>query len=146
MEGCCEKESGVPVVTFPEERDFWKGYAQYVKDNIGLKALHRVLRKPAIRDFILMGSDGYMYACVSRGRLGGFEVIIRKTDSDLLAHAVLLPTEDGAVFRIYSMENAPACRELRHGIELAAFGDICVMLHTAHCLPGLLNVTERGNG
>lgn len=38
MKGCIN-EKKIPVVSFPTDKKFWKGYADYVRDNIKLKKL-----------------------------------------------------------------------------------------------------------
>lgn len=137
MKGCIN-EKKIPVLSFPTDKEFWKGFADYVRENIRMDRLQGFLYKPAFRSFVLKGEDGIRYDACARER-GGFEVDITLEGTELNAQAILIPSDDGAFIRIHRLNGAPKCRRLRRVLEDRALRDIYLMFHTHETLPGMLD-------
>lgn len=142
MKGCI-KEEKVPVVSFPVEKEFWKGYADYVRDNIKLKKLRGYLKNPPMKEFVLRNEEGFSLEVHAISR-GGLDIEIRKDGTELVVNSVFLLTDDGIFFHTCCMVCVPKCRKIREWLEKMVIRDIYLLMHTNEALPGMLHI-ERGD-
>ena len=136
MKGCIN-EKKIPVVSFPTDKKFWKGYADYVRDNIKLKKLRGYLKNPPMKDFVLRNEEGFSIEIHARER-SGLDIEIRKDGTELEVNSVFLLTDDGIFFHTCCMVGVPKCRRIREWLEKMVIRDFYLMMHTNESLPGVL--------